>query len=663
MTSRQTNHNGRRRNGGRIFRHERDTDDSTPTVLGGGLSAEHQAAIFATEDQGMSDAVRKDHRSRLRRIIKWLQENYPDVSDGSVRVVTIEEKENSRLYYFPADNYDLVYAGLDPKYILAFLATLKNAKEGGKFYCPSHISKFFDAIKWGSSIANQRLSTNFFQHCDTFMSCYKKEYADQKKKGNVDEREADAISSSLFKLLLRWAVDEGNVFVWCFSLLMWHLMARSINVDSIALHSIKRGISDSITFKYDETKMDKTGEFVQEKNCYANPHEPFYCVFTALGCYLSLNAEALEKTEKLFINPGSQFKTAAQTCAPHIHEMGIRYADQLQNYGRLSHFNIHGVRKGSGTHAASATTAPPLFTSIACRGEWSMGKILDIYFRFAAGGDYYLGQLLSLKDPMHPNFNVPCAHWKDPDDPIVLEGIKLTFGKILLSHENTDHDPQGVLSFLLAAMVHHYDWILTICQEHPKHPFNSISLFSSPLLAKLKDCLTMELNSHVPIVTGIPPFVEQLCRINRHEAIAKSIKEDVGNVVEVLEEAVSNAIDKKVKADGGINSSILDERLKKLQDLLMQRLDEVGGTMASCPVEPEVAITGNQIDILQRKNTFYYRGKFWCVPESFAFPSEVTRLNGWRMWLKGKAVVVDNKTYMIKPFSHLKGSDLPRTTE
>jgi hypothetical protein len=46
---------------------------------------------------------------------------------------------------------------------------------------------------------------------------------------------------------------------------MWHLMARFINVDSIALHSIKRGISDSITFKYDETKMDKTGEFVQEK--------------------------------------------------------------------------------------------------------------------------------------------------------------------------------------------------------------------------------------------------------------------------------------------------------------------------------------------------------------------------------------------------------------
>jgi hypothetical protein len=85
----------------------------------------------------------------------------------------------------------------------------------------------------------------------------------------------------------------------------------------------------------------------------------------------------------------------------------------------------------------------------------------------------------------------------------------------------------------------------------------------------------MELNSHVTIVTGIPPFVEQLCRINKLEAIAKRIKEDVGNVVEVLKEAVSNATDKKVKTDSGINSSIIDERINKLQDLLMKHLDEV----------------------------------------------------------------------------------------
>jgi hypothetical protein len=146
--------------------------------------------------------------------------------------------------------------------------------------------------------------------------------------------------------------------------------------------------------------------------------------------------------------------------------MGIHYANQIRNYVYLSHFNINGVRKGSGTQAALATTAPP-FTSIACQGEWSMSKILDIYFHFVAGGDCYLGQLLSLKDPMHADFNVSYPHWKDQDDPIVLEGIKLTFGEILLSHENTAHDPQGVLLLLLASMVHHHMWILMICQVQP----------------------------------------------------------------------------------------------------------------------------------------------------------------------------------------------------
>jgi len=54
-------------------------------------------------------------------------------------------------------------------------------------------------------------------------------------------------------------------------------------------------------------------------------------------------------------------------------------------------FHAHGLRKGSKTHASSATTVPPAFTSVAARGKWSMGKILDINFQFAMGGDYYLG--------------------------------------------------------------------------------------------------------------------------------------------------------------------------------------------------------------------------------------------------------------------------------
>ena len=59
-------------------------------------------------------------------------------------------------------------------------------------------------------------------------------------------------------------------------------------------------------------------------------------------------------------------------------------------------------------HAASATTCPPLFTAIACRGN--MVKIWDVYFQYAAGNDYYLGQLLSLKVPSTVEFALPCSH-------------------------------------------------------------------------------------------------------------------------------------------------------------------------------------------------------------------------------------------------------------
>jgi hypothetical protein len=166
----------------------------------------------------------------------------------------------------------------------------------------------------------------------------------------------------------------------------------------------------------------------------------------------------LEKTENLFIPPGTKYKTAAQNFAHQIGAIGQRHAETIKKYLRLSHFNIHGLQKGSGTHAASATTCPPLFTSIACRGEWSMGKILDVYFRFAAGGDYYLGQLLSLKDPMAATFKTPCPHWKDPNDPRIREALKLTFGKVLLEHEDSEHDPTGFLSLLLASMVFHCYW-------------------------------------------------------------------------------------------------------------------------------------------------------------------------------------------------------------
>ena len=83
-------------------------------------------------------------------------------------------------------------------------------------------------------------------------------------------------------------------------------MACSCNVDCLSFHNIMCGISNLIVFKYEETKMDKTGEFVQEKNVYSNPlaGQGHLCFLTALGVYLSLHQERLAETEKLFLTLG-----------------------------------------------------------------------------------------------------------------------------------------------------------------------------------------------------------------------------------------------------------------------------------------------------------------------------------------------------------------------
>lgn len=122
--------------------------------------------------------------------------------------------------------------------------------------------------------------------------------------------------------------------------------------------------------------MDKTGKFVQGKNCYSNAlkDEEHLGLFTALGIYLSVNQEQLSCTEKLFIIPGVQLCSASQAFGCRICEMAKRFAPVMKNYCHLSHLNIHGLRKGSETDSSSVTICPPLFTSIATHGEWSMDK-------------------------------------------------------------------------------------------------------------------------------------------------------------------------------------------------------------------------------------------------------------------------------------------------
>ena len=69
----------------------------------------------------------------------------------------------------------------------------------------------------------------------------------------------------------------------------------------------------------------------------------------------------------------------------------------------------------------------------------------------------------------------------------------------------------------------------------------------------------MELNDHVPIITGIPPYVEQLHQPDELKNHCIEIKAVVNSFHDTHEESVAKAIDKKVKESGRINAAMLDE--------------------------------------------------------------------------------------------------------
>jgi hypothetical protein len=114
------------------------------------------------------------------------------------------------------------------------------------------------------------------------------------------------------------------------------------------------------------------------KHIYANQLEPTVCPFLALAVFFSLQCLHLLETEKLF-QSGGQTTAASQRYCGQLSELFKGKSDNLQRYARADHANSHGIRKGSATKETLGTTLPPPTSSIAARGEWSLGRILDIY--------------------------------------------------------------------------------------------------------------------------------------------------------------------------------------------------------------------------------------------------------------------------------------------
>ena len=226
----------RRRQAGRTRTCDRNTNDSVD-LLGNDVTidATHQVMVRNTERLEINLRLQNEYRNRISHIYKFLETHYPDYYVVGVRKLTDADRDDINQHWNKNDR-DLIYRGLNVKFIKAFMAHAKK-KSNGKIYSNSNIRKYKDAILWGSKQASSPLPSSFYDELEKFLKAFKKETKVAAKEGMLDEREADPISWTLFNLIVKWAIEGECILIWTFSLLQWNCMSRSKNIGELAYHN------------------------------------------------------------------------------------------------------------------------------------------------------------------------------------------------------------------------------------------------------------------------------------------------------------------------------------------------------------------------------------------------------------------------------------------
>ena len=151
---------------------------------------------------------------------------------------------------------ELKYKNLNERAIIAFLLSKKIQKTGkqkGNYTSVIHMRKYRDALVWGAKIAGEQLSDELYTEYDRFIAAYKKEFIKATKEGKTEQNSCDPIPFLVYKLILKWAIQSGNIFVWFWTLSQWNCMARLANINPLMFHNFSVG-PDSIVVTYDDTR-------------------------------------------------------------------------------------------------------------------------------------------------------------------------------------------------------------------------------------------------------------------------------------------------------------------------------------------------------------------------------------------------------------------------
>ena len=634
----------------------RGTSEET-TPQGGGVgvdfipTAEHAAGLDETETHIIG--CLPDYRNRIMEIIRFIRNepSYRLLYEELIIELTPEQRANTRLYHNAT--HDIRYDRLSSKVMKVFMSGFKKKNlSTGKHYNKDHIRKYHDAVLKCAEIAGVSLQPRYLKEMKAHLLLVRKEHAAAKGEGTTEDKEADPISFDFYKQLNLWLIDDGLIGDWAYSTMQWNCVARSCNIDALGFHNLSRSQgADSVVIKYDVNKKDKAGENVTPKNCYANPKDGTVCMFLALGCYLSLQSEKFKRdSDKIFRRNGKKGTAAEKYCKSL--KTVINSSDERKKaarlFVRLTNFHPHGSRKGAATHVTTNTMEPPPMPSILLRGEWSLGKVLDIYWRWSAQGDTYLGRLLCGLDPDDLDFGILPPYFKEgAANEYVAEAMRLCFGPILDVWSEKCTIKSSLLLFL-ASMVWHSDLLVSFTATSAGHPFQNIPILQNPhLLQKLKELVTCDPGFGITGPSGVPRHIKNLKLLYKILNTAEDSLQAVLDLATNLPKIVSDAISQKAAESGQVTVEYVMDAMKEsttqLRTLIETTVQDSIREATKHLVVPSGAImeehaeqdggNGGVWPIGDQREYKHSDGSYYAVPPGFQLASCSLRL-AWNAWLQ-----------------------------
>lgn len=334
-------------------------------------------------------------------------------------------------------------------------------------------------------------------------------------------------------------------------------MARSISIESLGFRNLRKG-NNLIQCRHDETKSEKSGDKVSIKNLFVNPENPSIYLFLSFSIYIAMESVSLSQTDFLFIKHRSKLGAGAKIFKDFLEKITQKYEDEVMCHIRPERSGYHGVKKGSSTYATTGAISPPSLISIYLRGEWSIGKVFDIYFKFGEFGDAYLGRILSGLDPNSPYFDILPPHFTvGLENQSIKKAVEVMYGHVILNHPSS----APILKLCLESIVYHSKFMKKIIRNDPGHSLSNLCIFSDDkTLEEFKELVTTKPNEHMN-PSSVHAHIRHLKELIDVKIKMIEINDNFMDQSSVVVEAVQKAIQENDIRSGTLNLNTLEVKI------------------------------------------------------------------------------------------------------